>query len=151
MATMNEAHHARPLGMLALILAALLAIVGVRFWTPPPAIPSGIPLSTLSAIKLGGEWNAPGNHLFTTDIIIELGGPRSFSFLDVSLDNNDTYRLEMATEKGFLPFHSIAPAGGVGLARREIRFGRTLGPTTHLRIVAVSGDGLYSLGHLIVE
>ena len=151
MSDMNEGKHDRPIWMLGLIALSLASLVAIRFWAPKPLISGGVPVGALGTVKIGGEWNAPGNQIFVTDLVVELGAPQVFKFLDISLDNNDTYRLDIATERGFLPFHTIYPAGGYGLARREVRFSQSIGPTTHLRVVAVSGDGLYSLGHLIVR
>ena len=141
----------RPTWMLGIAMLALAAVALFRDIAANPALPPGIPLSALGTIKTGGDWNAPGNHVFTTDVLIDLGTETSFQFLDLSLDNNDVYRLDIATTQGFQPIHTILPAGGYGLARREIAFAAPVQPTTRLRIVAVSGDGLYSLGHLLVR
>lgn len=147
---MNPEGGPRPHLMLILIAAGLAAPLAYRGLATPPPPPPGVPLSALAIVRTEGAWNAPGHTVFAKELVVDLGQRMEIRGLDLSVDNNDTYRIDIASDFGFLPIHTIGPVPGQGITRHEIRFASPTLPTTRLRIVAVSGDGMYALGHLFV-
>jgi arabinofuranosyltransferase len=98
----------------------------------------------------GGPWDAAGNVLFPRIVDVVLAGPMSFSKLDLSVDCNDVYRVEALTDSGWRELAMIQPTKAAGMARHAIALD---GPVTasRVRVVAVSGDAMYSLGHMVLQ
>lgn len=96
-----------------------------------------------------GPWDASGNRIFHESLEIALPGERSLSEIDLSVDHNDTYRIEVFTGQGFIPIADVNPVSQVGMARHRIKLDKPTPLTDRVRIVAVSGDGAYSLGHFL--
>lgn len=152
--------------------AALVLLVAARWFATseggsveaPPSSPPAVaaaapdqavraPLSALQNVKTGGAWNAPGNIVFTVDLLVDLPKAIEIKSIDVSLDHNDTYRVEILTADGYIPIGDILPIEGFGLARRQL-----VAPdlplsmqATQIRISALEGDGMYSIGHLVIN
>jgi len=140
----------RPHLMICLIVVALVALVAYRVLASRPSTLGGVPISALAILRSEGAWNAPGNTVFARELLVDLGSKRAISGIDISLDNNDTYRIETGSGGKFLPLHTIVPVAGHGLARHRVELPAPTAPASHLRIVALSGDGMYALGHLLV-
>jgi arabinofuranosyltransferase len=99
----------------------------------------------------GGAWDAPGNIRFGRALEVQLASPASFSEIDVSVDNNDTYTLEVREAGAWREVGRIAPSGGVGMARHQVRLQQPAAGATAVRLTADGGDGLYSLGHVLLK
>lgn len=110
-----------------------------------------IDINRLQNIVEGVGWDAPGNAVFSSSIDIQLNGNISFDQIDISVDNNDTYELMVLAGQDWLPVTQILPNWGGGMVRHVIRLPEKTPPTTTIRVTALSGDGMYSVGHLIVR
>jgi hypothetical protein len=112
-----------------------------------------VPLSALSQVKSEGVWNAPGNVVFTIDALIDLPEAIEIQSLDLSLDHNDTYRVEILTADGYIPVGDLLPIEGSGLARRRLSVPDLplSMKATQIRVSALEGDGMYSIGHLVIN
>ena len=99
----------------------------------------------------GGTWDAPGNIRFGSALEVMLPGPASFSEIDLSVDNNDSYILAVRDGAGWRDVGRIAPSGGVGMVRHQLKLQQPVVDTSALRITADGGDGRYSLGHLLLK
>jgi 4-amino-4-deoxy-L-arabinose transferase-like glycosyltransferase len=87
-----------------------------------------------------------GNHIMAFEVPDE----RTVSQIDVSLDNNDRYKIELvgASETRALLF---GPKSGNGLARYQQRVDPPVKGVRQVTLRAVSGDCAYSMGHLVVR
>jgi len=112
-----------------------------------------VPLSSLSQVKSERVWNAPGNVVFTIDALIDLPEAIEIQSLDLSLDHNDTYRVEILTADGYIPIGDLLPIEGSGLARRQLSVPDLplSMKATQIRVSALEGDGMYSIGHLVIN
>lgn len=120
------------------------------------SIPKSSKVETIAASRLatpldGGPWDTPGAKTFTEALEITFDQPVSFSEIDMSADHNDVYRIEVFTEQGFVPIATVEPAAQVGLVRHRIKLAVATPITRKVRVVAVSGDDAYSVGHFIVR
>lgn len=99
----------------------------------------------------GTPWDADGNVVFGGDAIVSLGDPPPVApEIEVSLDHNDTYRLhwfhrgrEVGSPAEVGPSH----VEGGGLAIYRVRTAAR--EVDLVVIVAVSGDGKHSVGHVV--
>jgi hypothetical protein len=112
-----------------------------------------VPLSSLTQVKSSGIWNGPGNVVFTVDVLIDLPEAIDIRSLDLSLDHNDTYRVEILTADGYIPIGDLLPIEGSGLARRQLSVPDLplSMKATQIRVSALEGDGMYSIGHLVIN
>lgn len=111
-----------------------------------------VPLERLlQPVQPGVAWDAPSNQIFSRQLNVLLPEPTSIRGLEVTLDHNDHYRIDYFHNGSYRPLVDIRPVPGWGLHRHVIRLEEPSEMTTRLRITAVSGDGLYALGHLILE
>ena len=112
-----------------------------------------VPLASLSQVKSEGIWNGPGNVVFTIDALIDLPESIEIKTLDLSLDHNDTYRVEILTADGYIPVGYLMPIEGSGLARRQLTVPDLpiSMKATQIRVSALEGDGMYSIGHLVIN
>lgn len=99
----------------------------------------------------GGPWDAQGNTLFGQSVEIMLGGPMSISTLDLSVDNNDIYLVEIAIDGRYQPLGKIPPNPTMGMVRHRIALPQATPETDRVRITALEGDGKYSIGHFIAR
>lgn len=156
-----------------LVWAALVLLVVVRWYgsmgsdeteTTPTVAPDvvaapvvdeavRVPLASLSQVKSEGIWNGPGNVVFTIDALIDLPESIEIKTLDLSLDHNDTYRVEILTADGYIPVGDLLPIEGSGLARRQLTVPDLpiSMKATQIRVSALEGDGMYSIGHLVIN
>jgi hypothetical protein len=152
--------------------AALALLVGIRWYAAKdsgdvemaPTVASDevapvldeairVPLSSLTQVKSSGIWNGPGNVVFTVDVLIDLPEAIDIRSLDLSLDHNDTYRVEILTADGYIPIGDLLPIEGSGLARRQLSVPDLplSMKATQIRVSALEGDGMYSIGHLVIN
>ncbi|MEY3338077.1 MAG: hypothetical protein RL245_1069 [Pseudomonadota bacterium] len=152
--------------------AALALLVGIRWYAAKdsgdvemaPTVASDevapvldeavrVPLSSLKQVKSSGIWNGPGNIVFTMDVLIDLPEAIDIRSLDLSLDHNDTYRVEILTADGYIPIGDLLPIEGSGLARRQLSVPDLplSMKATQVRVSALKGDGMYSIGHLVIN
>lgn len=152
--------------------AALALLVGIRWYAAKdsgdvemaPTVASDevapvldeairVPLSSLTQVKSSGIWNGPGNVVFTLDVLIDLPEAIDIRSLDLSLDHNDTYRVEILTADGYIPIGDLLPIEGSGLARRQLSVPDLplSMKATQVRVSALEGDGMYSIGHLVIN
>lgn len=112
-----------------------------------------VPLSSLKQVKSSGIWNGRGNIVFTLDVLIDLPEAIDIRSLDLSLDHNDTYRVEILTADGYIPIGDLLPIEGSGLARRQLSVPDLplSMKATQIRVSALEGDGMYSIGHLVIN
>jgi hypothetical protein len=112
-----------------------------------------VPLASLSQVKSEGIWNGPGNVVFTIDALIDLPESIEIKTLDLSLDHNDTYRVEILTADGYIPVGDLLPIEGSGLARRQLTVPDLpiSMKATQIRVSALEGDDMYSIGHLVIN
>jgi len=112
-----------------------------------------VPLASWSQVKSEGIWNGPGNVVFTIDALIDLPESIEIKTLDLSLDHNDTYRVEILTADGYIPVGDLLPIEGSGLARRQLTVPDLpiSMKATQIRVSALEGDGMYSIGHLVIN
>lgn len=108
-------------------------------------------IGDLRNVVEGVEWDAPGNLVFSSSIDIQLDRDSSFDQIDISLDNNDTYALQVLSAGAWVPIMQIPPKRGVGMVRHQLVLPEKTPPSRTIRLTAVSGDGMYSIGHLIVR
>lgn len=99
----------------------------------------------------GGSWSAIGNVQFSTILNIRLEHKTSFREIDISVDNNDTYRIEVYADGKWLDVATIKPSPKAGMVRHQITLPSPTPVTDSVRIIAVSGDEAYSVGHFIVK
>jgi arabinofuranosyltransferase len=125
--------------------------VNARFWSPPKALP----ISTVSTVVDGGTWNAPGHVVFDRAVIFTLPSQATVHEVDVSLDGNDTYRIEgmvhgRAVEIVAFGPVKVPPPGG-GIVRHVHVLPLPLDNVAAIRVTALNGDERYSVAHLIVH
>jgi len=113
-------------------------------------------MQRVSAIQLGhimegGTWDAPGATIFGKLIDIALEQEMQISKIDISVDHNDSYRIEALVGGKFIPIQDISPVDTVGLARHIYKLDTPSPKTNLIRLSVLSGDGMYSIGHFIVH
>ena len=115
---------------------------------------SSISLTSLQERTVSsGPWNAAGNIPFERELNIRLPSVQKISSIDVSLDNNDVYRVEYLHDG---VFHNLCDLESksrtdIGMSRYTQKFDRPTPETEQIRIIAVKGDGYYSVGHFRIN
>jgi arabinofuranosyltransferase len=116
---------------------------------------SSLRLETESRLKTirteGADWNAMGNFVFEDTLDIVLDQKTDIRSIDVSVDNNDVYHISGFRNDELVPLATITSRHTTGLARHTIVLKDTVGDVERVRVTAESGDGMYSIGHLIVN
>ncbi|MEQ1667033.1 MAG: hypothetical protein ABL868_01125 [Sulfuriferula sp.] len=122
------------------------------------AIPrsSGVPVVDIGQLnKLvppGTAWNAPGNIEFGSAIEVTLPANIKISTIDLSLDNNDTHKVAFFFNGQYVPILEIPPnLSSLGMIRHVRTLDTPTPPTNRIRITAISGDGMYALGHFRIN
>jgi arabinofuranosyltransferase len=105
----------------------------------------------LTKVVDGNEWDEAGNVIFPKTLDVLLPAPRSFSLIDLSVDNNDTYSIDALTAAGWQRLALITPTNRHGVARHRITLEREMVGASRIRLTALEGDGVYSLGHLLLQ
>lgn len=109
-------------------------------------------VQTLSKIVEDGGWDALGNIQFATAVEVLLDTEMHIKEMDLSLDSNDGYRVEVLVDGHYQPALEITPLTGIyGMARRTYTLDMSSASTRQVRITATVGDGYYSLGHFRVK
>ncbi len=144
------------------ILAAALAVLALphfyyRRLEDDALRTEPVTIEALSKVKAEGTpWNAPGNTVIKGyGISIDLKAVSHASRLSVSLDGNDTYRLELYRdgEPVDLRWTPRRRPGDrtTGLMVHEIRLPAKTARrgVDRVKIIPVEGDNFYSVGHLV--
>ena len=82
---------------------------------------------------------------------VQLSAPMQIRAMDLSLDHNDRYKIEIWHNGAFAVIGRLSPSPGPGMARYRIAMDRELPPTETVRISVTSGDSRYALGHFIIN
>jgi hypothetical protein len=100
----------------------------------------------------GTPWNDPTNIIFDTQgIYINLGQRSHARRLEASLDNNDAYRIDFLLNDrlvGSLQVAKVLPGMGLALRTTGVPSSASEAGFDTLRVLPISGDGAYSLGHI---
>lgn len=121
------------------------------------AVPRSLTVDFVAAERLrtpvddGVPWDAPGNVRFPNALEVGLERELRIRELDLSADNNDTYRVDVLSGGVWTPVATIDPVYGAGLVRHRLTLAHPAAPTQLVRITALDGDGMYAVGHLIVR
>nr|VFK61431.1 MAG: hypothetical protein BECKTC1821F_GA0114240_10587 [Candidatus Kentron sp. TC] len=114
-----------------------------------------IPEITESDVKTiraeGFPWNATGNIIFDSALDIALSNIENIKSIDVSLDNNDIYEFAGLRDDEWIFLATVGPRNTNGLARYKITLDSPVIGIKKIRVAAKSGDGMYSIGHLVVN
>ena len=119
--------------------------------------PLTVSIESLAARKAERTpWNASGNFMMPDrGLIVELGKICFSRTMDISLDHNDTYQLEFGRDNKVVGKMILRgdPVGPSGLRVKRLALPQKVSKTgfDKIRIVPVEGDGLYSIGHLLLE
>ena len=100
----------------------------------------------------GTTWDKPGNLIIEANHIVEFAtrDRPTVRALDVSLDNNDRYAIEIRGDQTRSLTFGPTPEKK-GLVRYLQQIDPPVTHVTSVRVVPVSGDYAYSLGHLILR
>lgn len=118
---------------------------------------TAIPVVAESDVKVirneGTPWNAPGNIVFDSVLDIALTKKIDVASIDISVDNdnNDVYEIAGFRNREWVQLATINPTNTSGLARHKITLKATVGGIDKIRVVAKSGDSMFSIGHLLVN
>jgi arabinofuranosyltransferase len=113
-----------------------------------------VTIDDLSEIKAAGTaWSDPDNTVITGgDLTVELNGRSHAPGLEISLDHNDTYRIDYLDGDDVVANQELAPAytdiGGLAIHRVAVPPEAVEAGYTKLRITPVGGDDMYSVGHI---
>jgi arabinofuranosyltransferase len=119
-----------------------------------PAATRAVEVEAAQVAKVvdSGEWDEAGNVIFPKTLDVLLPAPRSFNRIDLSVDNNDIYRVEALTAAGWQQLAIVTPTTNQrGVVRHRILLEREIAGASRIRLTALEGDGMYSLGHLLLE
>jgi len=105
----------------------------------------------LNRIVGSGPWNAPGNIEFSRSLEVSFDRDMSPEFIDISVDHNDTYSVETLSDGKWTEVALLTPSAGNGMVRYQIKLKEPTPSSHRVRVTAVSGDGMYSVGHLILR
>lgn len=98
-----------------------------------------------------GAWDQPGTIIFYSHVEIDTTKSLAFNHIDVSVDNNDHYQIYGYFNDDWNLLTDIKPVYSWGMIRHKINLKRKLQGIKSLKIEAISGDGSYSMGHLILK
>lgn len=145
---------------LAWTLAVALALGSVAYFAPKQAwmVRTGHHVVALDATpyaqaaREGILWNAPGNLVIdpTETVELRLRVPTTVASVDLSLDHNDRYAIEVMGDEPRRVEVGPRPEVG-GLARYVLEFEEPVANVRAIRVTPLEGDYAYSLGHLIVR
>jgi hypothetical protein len=105
------------------------------------------------AVPEGTPWDKETNLVIEDDEIVEFALPArpAVSEIDVSLDNNDRYEIELVGETSRRLVVGPGKKAVVGLARYVERVEPPVAKVGMIRLRPLSGDSSYAMGHLIVR
>jgi arabinofuranosyltransferase len=97
-------------------------------------------------------WDLPGNMVFANTLEVVLAQKVSVASIDISVDCNDEYQVAGLRNNEWIPLTTINPSRSAkGLARSLHILPNTVADVEKIRITGKSGDGYYSLGHLLLN
>ncbi len=101
----------------------------------------------------GSVWNAPSNILMKMDdrVSIHLKSPRDISEVEISLDNNDSYIVYFESETNRIT-RLVGPdaSSKVGMSVYRFPISPVFKNLKKIEIRPFRGDGMYSLGHILL-
>lgn len=103
----------------------------------------------LGNIREGDPWNSPRTFPFADSIIVKLDQETVIQRIDLSVDNNDQYKIEVLVDDEWIEVAKIYPNYKHGMARHQIVLEEKTAKTKQVRITVVQGDGKYALGHFV--
>ena len=107
------------------------------------------------AKKENSDWSAPGNLIVgPTGLVVTAVSRTNIHRIELSVDNNDTYSLEIARNGQVRWLGTVAPklnGGGMSVQTIAIPEGLEIAAGDEISIVPSQGDGTYSVGHLLLE
>jgi arabinofuranosyltransferase len=106
--------------------------------------------SARTKIVDSGEWDTRGNFIFSTGLDVLLDREQEITSIDLSVDSNDTYRIDVISDGKPVRVWQIQPSADSGMARHTLKVPAPTPRTSRVRITP-SGDGRYSLGHFIAQ
>jgi arabinofuranosyltransferase len=116
---------------------------------------TAIPVVAESNIKLirghFTPWNNPGNVVFNSGLDITLTKEMDVLSTDISVDNNDVYEVAGLENHEWIQLATIRPTYTSGLVRHRMILKNTVCNVEKIRVTAKSGEGVYSIGHLLVN
>ena len=114
-------------------------------------------LSELSEVKAPGtSWNSEGTKLLKDEgVCLLLDKPSNESYVELSFDHNDLYRMLILSDDAILGSIDIEPVNEEvhGLYVQTVKLPTEVSTQGFNRIVIlpISGDGLYSIGHVVIR
>jgi len=105
----------------------------------------------------GTPWDAPGTVKIPSTnggLVVRLGHRSTAKTIQLSLDNNDRYRIEFldgTVEVGHFLVGPTPDRGGLTVYEREVPETAVASGFDAVRIVPMEGDGAYSIGHLVLD
>jgi arabinofuranosyltransferase len=113
---------------------------------------TSLPLAAVAGERHDGdEWNMPGNVIIDRGVRVRLDRPSRASALELTLSNNDRYRVTLS--EGDRTVHETSADGVLNKDGRLLTYRLPVPNTVEfdtIRVEPTSGDGRYSLGHLRV-
>jgi arabinofuranosyltransferase len=112
-----------------------------------------VEIDALQRIMSLGAWNAPGNVQFGVAVEVHLPAKINLTSFDMALDNNDSYNVEYLIDGKYVQLIEVGPTptNTGGMVQYIRKLDDSTAPTDRIKITALSGDGLYSLGHFKVN
>lgn len=109
--------------------------------------------SDITEIRNDGTlWNSPGNIVFYSSLDIKLAKKVDIVSIDISVDNNDVYQIDGLVDEQWKQIATINPTYRVsGLVRHKIILKNAVSNVEKIRLSAHLGDGMYSIGHFLVN
>jgi arabinofuranosyltransferase len=143
-------------GRIGAIARANLGLLSPPAPAPAPEL-TPLTLADLAKVKpSGGYWKAEGNILFYGDdsLDIELGQRQHAGLLNLSVDHNDQYRISYLRDGEYVGESRIPPRKRhEGLSVQQVKVPPLIAVKGYdaLRLQGMQGDGVYVLGHLLLE
>lgn len=120
-----------------------------------PAPISRVKLADISEpIAAGTAFNARTVRHFGRSLVVDLGGVSKASRLEVSLDNNDTYKLVFLRGNKKLAAVEVAPkpkAEGLRVEKLEVPAAAVSAGYDAVMISVISGDIFHVIGHMVLS
>jgi arabinofuranosyltransferase len=119
----------------------------------PARAPIAVRLSELESPKPENlNWSHPGNVLVDrAGLHVVVDGARAGQWLEISVDNNDVYTVELSRGDRSLWSDQVLPrsnGGGLAVSRLRLGPGTELKRGDELNVIPSGGDGAYSIGHI---
>lgn len=96
----------------------------------------------------GGTWDTAGNVQFSTSVEVTLDQSTPVQDLSLSVDGNDTHRVQAKIGNSWVDLGTLLPAGTVGMTEQTLQLPQRVEAVEAIRITVTEGDGRYALGHL---